>query len=189
MKAKNSFLIILLGPLLGIVFSSCYWRSLHPLSTKNNLVMDSTILGSWSDNSSTWNISKGTDTSYVVSIISNEKEIKFIGHLVKLNNYYFLDILPDKDKILDTDYATYLESVHSFSRIWIYKDSIQTADINYDWLKKKLAEKNQTLKFEWLSEERILFTASTQELQQFVTKFADDTLAFSTKQTSYRKIN
>ncbi len=54
---------------------------------------------------------------------------------------------------------------------------------------KKLAEKNQTLKFEWLSEERILFTASTHELQQFVTKFADDTLAFSTRQTSYRKIN
>ncbi|MDA0986606.1 MAG: hypothetical protein O3A55_03275 [Bacteroidetes bacterium] len=184
---KNKILIFIFIIFSILIFDSCYWRSLHPLYSKSTLIMDTTIIGAWQDKDFVWEISKANDTSYSISINSNGKKINFIGHLVNLGNYKFLDIFPKRDDAMDDDYSTYFEPVHSFSRIWIYEDSIQTSEIEYEWLQKNILDKNVNLKYEVLSDDRFLITSSTNELQKFALKYADDKSAFKDKQTSYKK--
>jgi hypothetical protein len=67
---------------------------------------------------------------------------------------------------------------HSLARVTIGKDSISIATMQGDWL-KRLSDRNQLdLTHERINGDMIALTASTQELQAFALKHANNEEAF-----------
>ena len=211
MKAKNVVLYCVAGLIAGCVPVV----SLHPLFTKQDIVFDGGLLGTWTgdvnnvgtvwefvrfDESSAESLPKpfrGEFKSFYRLALSDRDGYKgsLAACLVKLNNRLFLDIFPDKlpggesdvkqTKLLYNAYF-YLPS-HTFIRVdSIGRDSVEfhlTDDDEFDKLldaQPKAIECTET-------EERPILTASTKELQAFVTKYADNAHLFPTELTLTRK--
>lgn len=204
MRAKK-FLFYLITILLG----GCVpVMSLHPLFTEENLVFEEKLLGTWVDNpnspKSTWefqrvedsaqkegelNPPKKPDKAYKLILLNNEDNTKgsFYAHLVKLENRLFLDVYPsripcaepdpNKDWLLNT---FFLIPGHSFVIIDSIEPQLKMRWTNQDEMEKLLKEEPGAVKHE-LVEDGIILTASTEQLQQFVLKYADDERVFSEK--------
>jgi hypothetical protein len=202
MRAKK-FLFYLITILLG----GCVpVMSLHPLFTEENLVFEEKLLGTWVDDpnspKSTWEFKRVEDSAqkegelnppkkpekaYKLILLNNEDNTKgsFYAHLIKLEDRLFLDVYPsqlpcaqpdpNEDWLLNT---FFLIPGHSFVIIDSIEPRLKMRWTNQDELKKLLKEKPDAVKHE-LVEDGIILTASTEQLQQFVFKYADDERVFS----------
>jgi hypothetical protein len=202
MRAKK-FLFYLITILLG----GCVpVMSLHPLFTEENLVFEEKLLGTWVDDpnspKSTWEFKRVEDSAqkegelnppkkpekaYKLILLNNEDNTKgsFYAHLIKLEDRLFLDVYPSRlpcaqpdpneDWLLNT---FFLIPSHSFVIIDSIEPRLKMRWTNQDELKKLLKEKPDAVKHE-LVEDGIILTASTEQLQPFVFKYADDERVFS----------
>jgi hypothetical protein len=202
MRAKK-FLFYLITILLG----GCVpVMSLHPLFTEENLVFEEKLLGTWVDDpnspKSTWEFKRVEDSAqkegelnppkkpekaYKLILLNNEDNTKgsFYAHLIKLEDRLFLDVYPsqlpcaqpdpNEDWLLNT---FFLIPSHSFVIIDSIEPRLKMRWTNQDELKKLLKEKPDAVKHE-LVEDGIILTASTEQLQPFVFKYADDERVFS----------
>jgi hypothetical protein len=202
MRAKK-FLFYLITILLG----GCVpVMSLHPLFTEENLVFEEKLLGTWVDDpnspKSTWEFKRVEDSAqkegelnppkkpekaYKLILLNNEDNTKgsFYAHLIKLEDRLFLDVYPsqlpcaqpdpNEDWLLNT---FFLIPGHSFVIIDSIEPRLKMRWTNQDELKKLLKEKPDAVKHE-LVEDGIILTASTEQLQPFVFKYADDERVFS----------
>ena len=160
--------------------------SLNPLYTEKDLVFEPALVGAWAyenEEEVTWECKKSGEKSYELVFTEKGKApATFEGHLVQLKKYLFLDIYPAAAAIKDNAYEDHLIRSHTFYRIWIEGDSVRLAGLNPEWLQDMSAKKKVKLHFERLPDGMVL-TASTQELQEFVLKYADDPEVFSKSNT------
>ena len=168
-------------------------QSLHPLFTEKDLVFNAALVGSWVDKEGkdTWTFEKSTKDSYAVIHHQLEfegyigsKEIpgatsRFQAHLVKLGQFLFLDLFPEKpETIVRNDLHNFqLIPVHTFWRVWFDGDVFRTAILDNGWLKKMLDEKKINIVHDRV-DNQIILTAPTKELQTLVLKYAEDDKAF-----------
>jgi hypothetical protein len=189
--------------------------SLHPLFTKEDIVFDGGLLGVWTGDANNvgtvWEFARFEESSAEALPKEFRSEFKsfyrlavsdkdgyrgsLAACLVKLGNRLFLDIFPDKFPSGESDVrqtkllynAFFFLPSHTFVRV----DSIGgealkmhlTDDDEFDKLmgaEPKAVEYTET-------EERPILTASTKELQAFVTKYADNPHLFSWDLTLTRK--
>ena len=172
--------------------------SLHPLYTKDDCVFDSNLLGEWDEenNSNTWSFTKLDDDSYKLALVEDSVLSNFYIHLVKLGDDLFIDFFPDsknvKCEVIDF-FLLHEIYVHSFGKIKINENEVEVSLFDYDWIAKlfeqnKIRIPHEVVKypdgnkeenfFNASTEEKIILTASTEELQAFVKKYADDENAF-----------
>jgi hypothetical protein len=209
MRTKK-FLFYLLAGLLG----SCVpVMSLHSLFTEENIVFDEKLLGTWVDDPTspkgTWEFKRVTDIAQkdwelappkkpekaYKLLLSNEEGAKgsFFAHLVRLEGRLFLDIFPSQlpcaqlDPKQDWVFNTaFLIPGHSFAVIDSIEPQLKIRWTNEDEMEKFLKEQPNALKHE-LVEDKIVLTASTDELQKFVLKYADDKRIFPAEAVLTRK--
>lgn len=209
MKTRK-FLFYLLAGLLG----SCVpVMSLHSLFTEENIVFDEKLLGTWVDDPNspkgTWEFKRVADSAQkdwelpppkkpekaYKLLLSNEEGAKgsFFAHLVKLEGRLFLDVFPSQlpcaqlDPKQDWVFNTvFLIPGHSFAVIDSIEPQLKIRWTNEDEMEKFLKEQPNALKHE-LVEDRIVLTASTDELQKFVLKYADDKRIFPEEAVLTRK--
>lgn len=209
MKARK-FLFYLLAGLLG----SCVpVMSLHSLFTEENIVFDEKLLGTWVDDPNspkgTWEFKRVADSAQkdwelpppkkpekaYKLLLSNEEGAKgsFFAHLVKLEGRLFLDVFPSQlpcaqlDPKQDWVFNTvFLIPGHSFAVIDSIEPQLKIRWTNEDEMEKFLKEQPNAIKHE-LVEDRIVLTASTDELQKFVLKYADDKRIFPAEAVLTRK--
>ncbi len=184
MKSKKRIAFV-----IGIIFmiGGCI-PSLHPLYTKDDCVFDSNLLGEWEDknSSNTWNFTKLDDDSYNLALVEDSVLSNFYIHLVKLGDDLFIDFFPNGDDVeceVNDFFLIHEIYVHSFGKIKINKNEVEISLFDYDWIEtlfeqNKIRIPHEVLKYPYDNDDRILLTASTEELQAFVKKYADDENAF-----------
>lgn len=178
---------------LIIALPSCTIFSLHPLYTEEELVMETALEGMWKDNDD------GDEFVYFEQMdekmylfrymelqegAENELEmgdtVSFRAGLVQVGEHYFLDLYPYYNDG-NNDEAWYLfrnfVPTHSFVKIEWDADHVTLYLFDYDRMKKLFEQNRIRIKHEML-EDFIVITASTEELQRFIRKYADDDEAF-----------
>jgi hypothetical protein len=159
--------------------------------------MDEIILGTWYDKSQeiTWEMLKLDEDTYGLILTEDSVPALFHVHLLELAGYYFLDFYPEEFDIphetgsnlfdlnmdmygcVNTVLSMHLLPVHTFARLDIHDDHLEIRRFDMEWL-SNLFEENKIRIAHERTEDNILLTASTNELQAFVSKYADDDEAF-----------
>ncbi len=189
MHTFKIFLVILL-PLFVI---GCIVTSLHPLFTENDeIIFDEALVGTWLEERSDfdlWSFEKsGEENEYNLFTTQEGKPGEFHAFLGKIEDKMFLNIYPkeSENKNKNWFYYAHLKPTWSFLRIYIEKDTLRLILLDYEWFKEMANQNNIKVKYEREGDSFVL-TAPTEELQQFILKYADNEDAFSDTLIMYRK--
>jgi hypothetical protein len=182
----------LLFYLLAAILGGCIpVMSLHPLFTEKTIAYDEKLLGTWIDDSNdTWQFSDANKPEKAYNLIfTDEKGQKgaFLAHLVKLDSKLFLDVFPSEMPWDEKDpnktqwpYNTFfLVPAHTFIKINAIEPQLKLQLTDDDELKKLLKDDPNVVEHTLIEEDRLLLTASTEKLQAFVLKYADDSRVFT----------
>lgn len=167
--------------------------SLHSLYTKEDVVFEKKLLGTWVDDpnnpKNTWEFSRieEPENAYKLLFYGEEgKKGSFIAHLVKLRNRFFLDVYPselpwepeDPNSVKWLFNSFFLIPVHTFIKIEAIEPQLKMRLTNDDEKMRELLKEDPNAVKHTLIEDRLLLTATTKELQGFVIKYADDVRLF-----------
>jgi hypothetical protein len=170
---------------IALLMSGCVLSSLHPLFTEKDLVFDKSLLGTWTGagEDDTLTFEDGGEKAYDLTYSAEGPKVRYKAHLVQLGKYRFLDIYPQESEDYD---AYHFIPAHTFWKIWMEEDNLHIDGLAHDWLKNMIDQKKIKIPHEVL-EDRILLTATTKELQEFVLKYAEDASAFSVTEEFHRQ--
>lgn len=148
--------------------------SIHPLYTQANLVSDLPLEGSWAqqDNRQLWQVHKSGDGYEVIATEASDAASvqKFDVHLLRLNEFHFLDIASQSPPDLAI-------SGHLFAKIWMAGPDLRVALIDSDWM-AQMMEAGVAPQAVTGPRKQIILTAPTSELQKFVSLYALEPKAF-----------
>ncbi len=196
MKIRHFIVVFLILAIAGCV------PSLHPLYTADTVAFRSDMLGDWvdaDDKNNSWLFEKNDNSklpSYKLKLTDKKifqdawETFHYEVHLVKLEDYYFLDFIRDltdeEQAILDDGIAPMI-AAHSFARI-DFKDNAMTLRMfDYEFVENLFKQQKIRLKHETLTDGTIVLTAPTEDLQKFVVKYANDPAAFGEELKLVRK--
>jgi len=116
---------------------------------------------------------------YLIKIITKKDTTFLEGRLARLDEYYFLDVIPNEEYLeqkLDDDYMISLVvPMHGFFKLKFIDEKLKFNWIEYqDFIKLR---DNKKIRLEHLSKyDREIITAKTSDIQKFLIKFADSDL-------------
>lgn len=192
--------------LLAVILGGCVpVMSLHPLYTEKDIIFEDKLLGTWieDNNDTTWEFERFVqdpnhnfelvakpplelNKTYLLIFTSNKEKEKgsFFAHLVELNGKRFLDVYPSEYPLGVKDpnkfyiyNAFFTVPLHSFISV----DSIGSElklRLTEDLKMATLLEETPNVLEHTFVGDRLIITASTQRLQQFMTKYADNENVF-----------
>jgi len=201
--------------LLAILLAGCApIISLHPLFTKENIVFEEKLVGTWvkdpNDPEVTWEFSRLDESAaqgllepwrdeitkfYRLNITDEEgNKGTFAACLVKLGGGLFLDVFPDRFPSGEQDpekaklvyNAFFFQPVHTFIRVDAIGEQLTIRITDDDRFEELIGAEPAAVKHE-IVDDRPILTASTKELQAFVAKFAGDERLFPNDLTLQRK--
>ena len=189
MNARKLLFYVLAGLMGGCVPVI----SLHPLYTKDNLVFDKKLLGTWVDNPNEpeviWKFASADESKKAYNLIFTDDDgLKgsFLVHLVKLKENLFLDIFPSEapwemDDPNESQWpynSLFMIPAHTFVKVDSLSPKIKMR-LMLDNQLEKLLDENPDAIAHVMVEDRPVLTASTKELQAFVLKYADTDKLFT----------
>lgn len=181
--------ISIIATALIILFLVGCIPSIHPLYTSNDIAYDPLLVGEWfeKDNSNRWVFESDGDSAYNLVYFENgifgndslETRSDFNAHLVKLGNYYFLDLYPGDNKHIPLSglLSSTLLPVHTFAKLVYNNGEYAISFFSSDWLQQSIQNKTIKIAYEKTSDQ-IVLTASTKDLQEMVINNFDNTEAF-----------
>lgn len=163
--------------LLAVLLGGCV-LSLHPLYEEDDLIFEKKLLGTWAKDGSTetWQFEQGKGDNFYKMTYTDYKGKKgsFDAGLGKINNIMFLSIFPQEPKLKQNDYYKFhILRAHSFIRIDQIEPTLVMRVMNPDKTKEMLKNDPNLIKYE-IVQDRIVLTASTEELQKFMKAHAND---------------
>jgi hypothetical protein len=155
----------------------------------------------------------GPDNAYrLIVTFKPGAEGRYSARLVRIKDYVFVDMMPDPPADDDIWAYFYFMPVHIFGRIWIEGDTVRLAFLDQEWLNKKIERGELRMpqtQFDdnvWIEKaiedadrhayifagiEEVkgtnVLTATTNELQRFAEKYAEDKKAFAVKFEFHRQ--
>jgi hypothetical protein len=200
---------------LAVLLAGCVpVVSLRPLFTKDTIVFEEKLLGTWVDDSNqpqiVWEFAPLEENAaerlpaemretiqkcYRVNVIDDKgRKGSFAACLVKLQDKLFLDVLPDKFPSGERDAeqmklaynAFFFVPVHTFVRVSAIGDQLKVRLTDDEEFKKLLKAQPKAVRFDMIDDRPVL-TASTADLQAFLAKYADDERLFPSDLTLTRK--
>ena len=179
---------------LGAVLAGCVVTSVHPFFTERDLVSEPALVGFWhtgaADNDGRIEVRKTGDKSYrSIATETEGKTSEADFWLFKLGAQLFVDSSPAN---LDDPGVLPLHQVTKLSAIG---DTFTSQNLRYEWLQGQLTNNPAALRHEVVThrkddgqvDTRIVLTASTQELQQFLLKHLKTDEAWETP-THYQRV-
>jgi len=186
--------------ILGLLMSSCLVKSLHPFYNESDVVFRKDIPGTYLDQEGgIWTIEPHEaklfykSKYYLLKLVDrNKKKVTFRGCLFKLDNNYYVDFYLESGNNPDAEtdlFAMHVLGVHTVARLIIGKNELHIKWYNVEWLSNLFKQNKIRLAHEILEggggdiveKGDIVLTASTNELQKFMKKFANDPKAFDEK--------
>ncbi len=171
MKAKTAIILFYIA---ALIIGGCI-PSLHPLYTDETLIFDEKLIGKWSDegDDTIWEFRRSGEKKYNVRLSGNGSGGRFEGHLVNLDGALFLDLYPEKLDIDDGFYEIHFVRAHTFLRVSLLDPNLQLA-----MMKPDIIEDDPNALRHERTDDNMVLTASTEELQKFMIKHANDANAF-----------
>ena len=173
---------------IGILLAGCI-PSLHQLYTNKDVVYDPKLVGAWKDPNSLdrWEFQKGSEpNSYTLVYTDDKKKTgSFDVHLVKLDKMLFLDVFPkDANQPYNDYYKLHLYPVHTFVKVEQIDPLLKLRFMDIEKFTKRLEKEPKLIKHELVEppvedSRKIILTASTKELQDFMLKHANDENVFA----------
>ena len=178
--------------LVMATMTGCLVSSLHPFYKTGDKFFDTTMVGYWMDDDSCiWTIfpnmvsetimaPEKNDSSYMITYYEEENKYAILtGTLFKLNGVDYVDFVPRKDEEHCTSDMTchHHVPVHTLARVQYCRDSILMYWYGEDWLEELFEQNRIRIKHETVTSpgyDRQVLTASTDELQKFIRKYAND---------------
>lgn len=210
MKAKK-----LVSCLVAVLLVGCVpIVSLHPLYTKETLTFNEKLLGTWIEKAETpevtWELARLEEGAadrlppdlrdqgakcYRMNVTDEKgRRGSFVACLVKLGDRLFFDILPDKFPAGEQDpesmklpyNAFFFLRVHTFVRVEVGEEQLKFRLTNDEKFHELLKAEPKAVPCQTVDDQTVL-TASTAELQAFVTKYANDERLFPSDLVLVRK--
>jgi hypothetical protein len=174
----------LMAVLTALVFSSCIF-SLHPLYTEDTKLFREDLLGKWSQNEDDeeWLFErmKEDPKGYWLSHTQDGQTNRYEAYLVKLDDHLFLDLrqeMPDSAEEQLGSLAFFLPTHNFFKLEFENPNALKVNFFDGEHLEELFEQRRIRIRHEFVEDSYIL-TASSQELQKFFAKYADDEEAFS----------
>ncbi len=184
--------------MVALMLTGCWTLSIHPLYTDKDLVQDPMLEGKWYPADSRdviWIFEHDEGGRYQLSIIEEGvkeqlenmendgsrlmltvdpiRDCRLIVHLFKLGDDLFLDMFPAYPEEVNEIFAFHLIPAHTFARVSIQGNVLMLSFFDMAWLEKSLSEGKIEIKHE-KSDDMIVLTAGTEELQGFVLDHLDE---------------
>ncbi len=168
--------------------------SLHSLYTDSDVVFEEKLLGSWTEDSNepktTWVFERMEEQEniYELTLSGEGKKLgSFAACLVKLQDKLFLDLFPIKIPGVSEDpnktdlpyNSLFFIPAHTFLKVESIGPQFKMKLTTESKLKELLEKEPEVVKHTIIQEEKLILTAPTKELQEFVIKYADDDMLFT----------
>ncbi len=156
--------------------TGCVVTSVYPYYLEKNVISDPALVGTWQKAGQTdehWKFERDQGNGYRVTVQSGGKQSVGQGHLFKLQGQIFLDFSASEWK---EDIQPQPVPSHLLVRVEQLRPTLKMASLNYDWLSKLVAAEPQAVRHLVIKtgdnpeDRRVVLTADTVELQQFVIK-------------------
>lgn len=177
MKTRNVIAVA-----AGLVLCGACIPSVNPFYTEKDVVFDARLVGEWQakdkeNDLQSWTFEKSGDNSYkVLATEKKDKHGQLEGHLFKIKDQLFLDLVPSDCKFADDQGDIVTAAMfpgHLLVRVPQIEPTLQLTFFDFDWLEKYL-ENNPGALAHHAEEKRLLLTASTKELQSFALKHSSE---------------
>jgi len=195
MKTKHIWLLLS----LLILIPGCLVKSLHPFYTEKDLLFKQELIGTWTDpDSATWVISQHKrfagifkdDTpvkAYDISFTDKKGTSTFVVHLFTLDKQLFLDFYPGYIETGTELGNFHFIPAHSLAKVQLDGGKIIIGWYNEEWLVTLFNQNRVRIAHERVPYDQddrnrdnfqVILTASTGELQKFISKYGNDPEAF-----------
>jgi hypothetical protein len=157
--------------------------TIHSLFTPKNLVFDEGLVGNWTTEGSSWDLKpfdKNTGRYMLTTTMKDQPPGQFYAYLGEINHVRFLELLPKRPDAIHpkTFYGGHFVPLRSFWKVTLSADKLTLTPLSSRWLESIIKQGKLNIKYEKPEDGLLFLTASTQELQDLVTKYADDPGAF-----------
>ena len=185
----------------ALFVSGCGIFSLHPLYQENDLLINVDIIGTWQSDSENTLIYIDTlkDQLYNFMVVDGEDTLNFKMGLIKLNNQYFIDLFPNDDcsffsggdcNVWENLSRNYIPA-HTFMKFDIAGGKIALTEFDNKRLIRLFHEDKIRLAHEIPGDKDdqdayVVITASTENLQKFIIRYANDSEAFDETEKYHR---
>ena len=159
--------------------------TLHSLFTPKDVVFDAGLAGTWETPDSSWIITpfdKKTGRYTLTTKMKNQQPGQYYATLGKVGSSRYLELLPKKPDVIHpkTFYGGHFVALRSFWKVTLKDESLALTPMSGQWLELMIKKNRLTIKFEKPEDGVLFLTASTRELQELVTQYANDAGAFPT---------
>ncbi len=178
-------LIAILG-LLALI--GCIPLSLNPFYFEKDLQFDPALVGLWADKDEAPQIrfEKTGTNGYLMTDFETDSTLKFDARLFKIGDKLFMDLSPKSNGVVKNDLLDmHLIRGHSLMRVDRISPSFVVAGFDLNWLTNLLSDNPKALPHV-ATNDRLILTATTAELQAFVLKYVNDTAAFEQPTEMFR---
>lgn len=185
-----------------VLLSGCTVLSFYPFYTKDVLVYNQNLTGTWTnyndnENPVMWEINF-PDSVFIENKETNWEEVKVLNtftymlkcyrknssedtatfkiHLFKIRNQLFLDFMPENWEIEHDMLAFHLMAAHTVAKVRL-DDSLDVNWMEPEWFDELIKENRVRIHHE-KNAYYTLLTAKSEELEKFITKYASDELAW-----------
>ena len=196
---KHKVLVPIFTLLVFFLVSGCGIFSLHPLYKRADLIVNTQLVGTWHNPQEDENLYVVIDTikddKYRFIRIDDMDTTEFDMGLLKLNGQYFIDLFPSGDcSVFDNSDCLALENMvrnyiptHTFMKFDVKNDEIAITEFDNERLLDLFKQNRIRLAHEKSEDEDyVVLTASTDELQKFISRYASDPDAFGETSRYYR---
>lgn len=156
-------------------------RALNPFYTSADLTTDDRLVGIFDEVDSPGDpirIRRSDEQAevYLLGAVDPDKhDASFAGRLFGLGGSLYLDIAPNR--VLEGGDADFFAPLHWVCRVTFVADGMELKCLDEEWLRERIAA-GTAEPMAMLVDDEIILTGTTEELQAFVLRHADDPDAF-----------
>jgi len=188
MKKKFVFGLGLCALLLG----SCVVQSIQPLFNEKDYILYPAVAGTWMQKdgekeTGPWIFEAGNAPDRRFKLTQTDEKGRkavFVVAAGKIGTNVFLDFTPTLDSSdqvpgseVNDFFAANIIPAHIFTKVVATNGVMSLVAMDYEWLQQFL-EKNPNAIAHVIQDKRPILTASTEDLQKFVAKYANDEKVF-----------
>jgi hypothetical protein len=166
-----------LGLLLAICIGGCddLVVSLQPLATDGTLITDPCLAGKWVCDDQIWEFIPTDSKEYKLRVVELLSSSTFKASLVDIRGRRFLDIVPDdltQGHPMGLVFAMHLVPAHGLFKIQVDHSSLSLKNLGRKGFQEMANADPGLLQYDTVND-RVVLTASTEQLQGFVVRHAD----------------
>lgn len=157
--------------------------TLNPLILDENLVYDQNLEGDWGNENALWKVrAYGREDGFffIDTEMTDQPDGNFQAKLGQIDGVRFLEISPKRPQSIHQKsfYGGHFLSLYSFWKISVDKDNLELVPMSVQWLESRIKSKQIEIKYEMTEKGIPVITATSKDLQAFISKYANDPHAF-----------